>query len=250
VSHENDDDDLRAEARRERAEQSRAWHWCSDCHGHTGPGSPCYDGPEPEEETMTLAEMFAQCEDDYLDFDKWTDAPSKRADLAAFILLDKLQPGGGDIVSASEHDEFHLSIDCDELAKVGAVFATAPTTTACRCSHDPRRPPHHHAPAACRSAWRTRSRRIAPAPKPSASSTFCCPSVEHPEPATTWPQHWPCCACALRMRGARTTLSGCTACIASEWAAGNPSAALCAACPSDQHRERKHEAHHHWIHRR
>jgi hypothetical protein len=116
--HENDDDDLRAEARRERAEQSRAWHWCSDCHGHTGPGSPCYDGPEPEEETMTLAEMFAQCEDDYLDFDKWTDAPSKRADLAAFILLDKLQPGGGDIVCASEHDEFRLSIDCDELAKV------------------------------------------------------------------------------------------------------------------------------------
>jgi hypothetical protein len=70
---------------------------------------------------MTLAEMFAQCDDDYLDFNAWADAPSKRADLAAFILLDKLQPGGGDIVSASEHDEFFLSIDCDELAKVATL---------------------------------------------------------------------------------------------------------------------------------
>ena len=67
---------------------------------------------------MTLEEMFAACDDDYLDFDKWEGAPSKRADLAAFILLDKLQPGGGDIISASEHDEFFLSIDCEELAKV------------------------------------------------------------------------------------------------------------------------------------
>jgi hypothetical protein len=67
---------------------------------------------------MTLEEMFAQCEEDYLDFAAFTNPPSERADLAAFILLDKLQPGGGDIIEASEHDEFFLSIDCAELEKV------------------------------------------------------------------------------------------------------------------------------------
>lgn len=67
---------------------------------------------------MTLQEMFDECDEDYLEFDKWTDAPSKRADLSAFILLDQLQPHGGDIINASEHDEFFLSIDCEELGKV------------------------------------------------------------------------------------------------------------------------------------
>lgn len=25
-------------------------HWCDLCHGHTGPDSPCYSGPEPDPE--------------------------------------------------------------------------------------------------------------------------------------------------------------------------------------------------------
>lgn len=44
------DEDLRREVIDQRREQARAWHWCSVCHGHTGPGSPCYDGPEDEPE--------------------------------------------------------------------------------------------------------------------------------------------------------------------------------------------------------
>lgn len=42
-----DDDDMRREAIDERR-VSR--HWCDTCHGHTGPDSPCYSGPDPEPE--------------------------------------------------------------------------------------------------------------------------------------------------------------------------------------------------------
>jgi hypothetical protein len=67
---------------------------------------------------MTLQAMFQATGDDYGEFDKVENPPCKRADLSAFIMLDRLQPGGADIISASEHDEFFLSTDCDELAKV------------------------------------------------------------------------------------------------------------------------------------
>jgi hypothetical protein len=33
----------------DREPRPRAAHWCSVCHGHTGPGSPCAED-EPEEE--------------------------------------------------------------------------------------------------------------------------------------------------------------------------------------------------------
>ncbi|MBL0390576.1 hypothetical protein JJ685_05410 [Ramlibacter monticola] len=39
--------ELRAEDRAER--RRLRGHWCRDCLGHTGPGSPC--APESEEET-------------------------------------------------------------------------------------------------------------------------------------------------------------------------------------------------------
>ncbi len=64
---------------------------------------------------MTLKEMFDQCDADYRDCDGVVNKRSQRADLHAFIMLDELCPGGGDIITASEHDEFYLSIDCDEL---------------------------------------------------------------------------------------------------------------------------------------
>lgn len=43
-----------AEARREDAEdriRHARFHWCDVCHGHTGPGSPCYDERGQEDET-------------------------------------------------------------------------------------------------------------------------------------------------------------------------------------------------------
>jgi hypothetical protein len=57
--------------------------------------------------------------DEYLEFEHIENKLSSRPDLHAFLLLDKLQPAPGrDIISASEHDEFYLSIDCRELEKV------------------------------------------------------------------------------------------------------------------------------------
>jgi hypothetical protein len=48
-----DYDDLRDELRSEAAAERRRLrpHWCSECHGHTGQGSPCApDDDEREEE--------------------------------------------------------------------------------------------------------------------------------------------------------------------------------------------------------
>lgn len=71
---------------------------------------------------MTLDELEALFADEdleeFLKFERVKDPPSKRPDLCAFILLDRLVPGDRDIVAASEHDEFFLAVDCDELAKV------------------------------------------------------------------------------------------------------------------------------------
>lgn len=44
--------------------------------------------------------------------------PTKRQDLNAFLLLERLLPGEGDMISAAEHDEFFLDVDLEELAKV------------------------------------------------------------------------------------------------------------------------------------
>lgn len=57
-------------------------------------------------------------DDEYLKFDRVTEKRSNRPDLHAFLLLDHLQPGTGDMVSAAEHDEFYLSINLDDLADV------------------------------------------------------------------------------------------------------------------------------------
>lgn len=44
------DMDLIYEAREQRRRERRMWHWCEDCHGHTGPGSPCAVDDEPKDE--------------------------------------------------------------------------------------------------------------------------------------------------------------------------------------------------------
>lgn len=43
---------------------------------------------------------------------------SKRDDLHAFILLDKIMPDGHTMVSAAGYDEIFLDFDIEELAKV------------------------------------------------------------------------------------------------------------------------------------
>ena len=58
--------------------------------------------------------------DDFLKFERIINPPSRRPDLCAFLLLDKLLPGTRDIVSCAEHDQIYLGIDIDELARVAS----------------------------------------------------------------------------------------------------------------------------------
>ena len=45
--HDDERDYWRAIDREER--RRNAYHWCSTCHGRTGPGSPCAVDEEPEQ---------------------------------------------------------------------------------------------------------------------------------------------------------------------------------------------------------
>lgn len=67
---------------------------------------------------IDIAAAFEEADGEFLRFERIENPPSNRADLCAFLLLDKLLPEKGDIVSAAEHDEIYLAVDCDELAKV------------------------------------------------------------------------------------------------------------------------------------
>jgi hypothetical protein len=68
---------------------------------------------------IDLAATFEKFEDEW-EFEKVDQALTRRSDLYAFCLLDKLVPGVGDIVDHAEHDEIWLSIDCEELARVAS----------------------------------------------------------------------------------------------------------------------------------
>ena len=58
-------------------------------------------------------------DEEFLTFDKRVvNKLSTRADLHAFILLDKLVPGNMDMVCNAEHDEIFIDIDPEELSKV------------------------------------------------------------------------------------------------------------------------------------
>ena len=61
-------------------------------------------------------EKFA--EDEYIKFERVENPPTARADLCAFLLLDRLVPGRGDMVSSAEHDEIWLNVDTERLAEV------------------------------------------------------------------------------------------------------------------------------------
>lgn len=62
--------------------------------------------------------LFSEFNDDFLEFEKVKEKLSKRPDLHAFILLDKLVPGKVNLISASQHDEYYLSIEPEKLLKV------------------------------------------------------------------------------------------------------------------------------------
>lgn len=71
-------------------------------------------------EVSELIKVFEEHQEEFLKFDK---IPidrkfSKRSDLQAFMMLDELVPGLGDMISAAEHDEIYLQVGLEELAAV------------------------------------------------------------------------------------------------------------------------------------
>jgi len=65
-----------------------------------------------------LPAFFEKHDDEFLKFDRVENKLSQRPDLHAFLLLDKLVPGVRDMVSGTEHDEIHLSVEPSELVEV------------------------------------------------------------------------------------------------------------------------------------
>lgn len=63
-------------------------------------------------------EQYQKYEDEYLEFNRVANKTSKRADIHAFNLLDRLIPREFKIVSGAEHDQIWLEVSPDELSKV------------------------------------------------------------------------------------------------------------------------------------
>ena len=71
--------------------------------------------------TAELAAIYEECSDDqFLKFDAIPTERRlhRRADLNAFLLLDKLVPGDRDMVCAAAHDQIFLEMNVEDLVKV------------------------------------------------------------------------------------------------------------------------------------
>ena len=64
---------------------------------------------------MDIETLFEQCANEDLRFEKIKIKFSKRSDLHAFILLDKLFPENQDIIGSAEHDKIWLNIDDEQI---------------------------------------------------------------------------------------------------------------------------------------
>lgn len=72
---------------------------------------------------MTLDELetiFEEQEDEYLHFERVAMPPTRRPDLCAFMLLDRLISGSRDILAGAKHDEVCLAIDPLDLASAAS----------------------------------------------------------------------------------------------------------------------------------
>lgn len=64
-----------------------------------------------------LVELL-KCNDEYNKFEQVAEKLSTRADLHAFLLLDRLAPGSTkDLVGGAVHDEIYLDVNLDALCK-------------------------------------------------------------------------------------------------------------------------------------
>ena len=66
---------------------------------------------------LDLHAVFEEFTDDFLKFKRIKEPKHPREDICAFLMLHDLLGGKRDMVSAAEHDEIWLDVDCDELAK-------------------------------------------------------------------------------------------------------------------------------------
>jgi hypothetical protein len=67
-------------------------------------------------EYKNIEDRFEAVEDDYRMFERVCNKNSRRPDLHAFILLDKLSSGvTRDIISAASHDVIFLDVDADKI---------------------------------------------------------------------------------------------------------------------------------------
>lgn len=69
---------------------------------------------------MSLDEIIAKFResDEFLKFDRVANKLSKRPDIHAFLLLDKLVPRERDMVAGAEHEEIYLAVAPSELENV------------------------------------------------------------------------------------------------------------------------------------
>ena len=74
--------DVREEMADERRRRARDRHWCPECLGHTGPGSPCYQGPEekPMSRYIVNSTVTVSC---------WTEVEATSPEEAKQIALER-----------------------------------------------------------------------------------------------------------------------------------------------------------------
>ncbi len=68
---------------------------------------------------IDVKETFAKFEnEEFLKFNQVVNKMSQRADINAFLLLDRLMPSDGDIIAAAEHDIIYLDANINKLAEI------------------------------------------------------------------------------------------------------------------------------------
>ena len=68
------------------------------------------------EKIEEIEKLFEKHDDEYLKFDMVENKLSKRRDLHAYIMLDRLFPGIGNIINCSDHEVIWLDIDSKDIA--------------------------------------------------------------------------------------------------------------------------------------
>jgi len=67
---------------------------------------------------MKIKDIFKKHYKEFLNFKKVENKRSNRPDLNAFLLLEELFPGDGDMVCAARHDKIWLDVEYDDIEKL------------------------------------------------------------------------------------------------------------------------------------